>query len=205
MPDKATVESFAPFEGLSLDAIRLVASAADAALALTTLSQQRVVGFDTESRPTFHRHQRSEGPHVVQFATLDTAFIFQTSIRETSEALVALLANPSLVKAGFGLANDLRHLHRKLNVTPAAILDLNHVFHAHGHLNAIGARGAIALLFHQRFVKSRHLTTSDWASQHLTDKQLLYAANDAYAAIRVYTALAAQGLIPTQDHAHQPV
>lgn len=197
LPDKAVIESFAPFEGLSLEAVSLVASSRDALNAFNELSRHTVVGFDTESRPTFHRHERSEGPHVIQFATLNAAFIFQVHVRETWDVLGKLLASSTLIKAGFGLANDLRHLHRKFGITPAAMLDLNHVFHHFGHRHSIGARGAIALLFRQRFLKSKHLTTSDWATKHLTDNQLLYAANDAYAAIRVYTALAAQGLINT--------
>jgi len=194
LPAKHLIEQFDLFDGLELGAITVVSSAAAAAHAMAQLTMHAVVGFDTESRPTFHRHEASDGPHVIQFATLHHAFIFQSHVTESLEVLKALLASPSITKAGFGLANDLRHLKRKFGVTPAAMLDLNHVFNAHGHRNSIGARGAIALLFNQRLPKSKRITTSNWANPQLSDKQILYAANDAYAALRVYHALTPHGL-----------
>jgi ribonuclease D len=53
----------------------------------------------------------------------------------------------------------------------------------------MGVKGAVAVLFNQRFIKSKKAATSNWANPHLTDAQLVYAANDAYAAIRVLEAL----------------
>lgn len=194
LPAKDLIETFDPFDALPLEAITVVSSAAAAQRALAELSAHSVVGFDTESRPTFHRHERSDGPHVIQFATLHSAFIFQAHVAESLDVLKTLLTSPALTKAGFGLANDLRHLTRKFGVTPAAMLDLNHVFNAHGHRHSVGARGAIAILFGRRFAKSKRITTSNWATQVLSDKQILYAANDAYAALRAYHALAPHGL-----------
>ena len=53
----------------------------------------------------------------------------------------------------------------------------------------MGVKGAVAVLFNQRFIKSKKAATSNWANPHLTEAQLIYAANDAYAAYRVWTAL----------------
>jgi len=50
-------------------------------------------------------------------------------------------------------------------------------------------KAAVAVLFKQRFAKSKKAATSNWAAPNLTESQLIYAANDAYAAIRVYEAL----------------
>jgi hypothetical protein len=50
-------------------------------------------------------------------------------------------------------------------------------------------RRAVAVMFNKRFIKSRKATTSNWANLRLTDAQLVYAANDAYAALRVFEAL----------------
>ena len=53
----------------------------------------------------------------------------------------------------------------------------------------MGVRGAVAVLFNKRFIKSKKASTSNWANTHLTEAQIIYAANDAYAAMRVYAAL----------------
>jgi len=59
----------------------------------------------------------------------------------------------------------------------------------------VGVKTAVALVFGQRFVKSRKQTTSNWAGRQLTEAQVRYAANDAYAAMRVMDAL---GLDPAK-------
>jgi ribonuclease D len=74
-------------------------------------------------------------------------------------------------------------------VEPVDVLELNTVFRQQGYRKDMGVKGAVAVLFNQRFIKSRKATTSNWANPRLTDAQLIYAANDAYAAIRVFHAL----------------
>jgi len=69
------------------------------------------------------------------------------------------------------------------------VLDLNTVFRERGYRKDMGVRGAVALMFNQRFIKSRKATTSNWANARLTEAQIIYAANDAYAALRVFEAL----------------
>jgi ribonuclease D len=76
-----------------------------------------------------------------------------------------------------------------LGVTLRAILDLDHVFRKRGYIGQIGVRGAVGAVLKQNFRKSKRVTTSNWAAPDLTPKQLLYAANDAFAALRVMEAL----------------
>jgi len=189
LPDDAATQ-LAPFIGLSLADIMVVATLDDAQFASAELLQHTAVGFDTESRPVFHRHQSSDGPHVVQFATPHKAYIFQTRLSVCHAAISTVLASRTTAKVGFGLANDMTYISRKFGVTPRAVIDLNNKFHTLGYKNCVGARTAIALLFQQRFTKSKRITTSNWSVSTLTQKQVLYAANDAYAALQVYRALA---------------
>ena len=69
------------------------------------------------------------------------------------------------------------------------MLELNTVFRDRGYRKDMGVKGAVAVLFNRRFIKSRKATTSNWANPRLTEAQLVYAANDAYAAVRVFHAL----------------
>ena len=78
------------------------------------------------------------------------------------------------------------------------MLDLNHVFRQRGYRKDMGVKGAVAVLFNRRFIKSGKASTSNWANDRLTEAQLIYAANDAWAALRVYHAL---GLDPGQPAA----
>ena len=154
-----------------------------------SLRARRVWGFDTESKPTFFKEQLSEGPHVVQLATLHKAWVFQLHDGACRAVVAELLAARGVVKAGFGLGDDRKRIVEKLGVEPADVLELNTVFRERGYRKDMGVKGAVAVLFNRRFIKSRKATTSNWANPRLTEAQLVYAANDAYAAVRVFHAL----------------
>ncbi|MDB5851290.1 MAG: 3-5 exonuclease, partial [Rhodoferax sp.] len=74
-PDREQIALLPPFPSLTLPQIRLVATAQDAERADAELRGQTVLGFDTESKPTFVRNETSEGPHVVQFASRTKAYV----------------------------------------------------------------------------------------------------------------------------------
>ncbi len=188
-PSKDDTELLPPFVGLTLEQIEVPESAADMARAVDHLLSQRFVGFDTESKPTFAKGEAASGPHVVQFATLDRGYIFQVHVKNSREALAALLQSQSMVKVGFGLKSDRGHIQRKLGAQPCAILDLTTYFKRQGYRNEVGVRGAVAMVLHARFQKSKRVSTSNWANAKLSDSQLLYAANDAYGAICVQNAM----------------
>jgi ribonuclease D len=152
-----------------------------------------VAGFDTESKPTFNAGEKSSGPHVVQFALRDRAFIFQLHRAECRALVSDLLQSGRVLKVGFGLRNDRGQIRSSLGVTLRAILDLDHVFRKRGYRGQIGVRAAIGAVLKQSFRKSKRLTTSNWAASDLTPGQLLYAANDAFAALRVMEALGLNG------------
>ncbi len=193
VPPPEAIRELAPFPGIEPSRIRLVASRDDARLAHVALARQRHLGFDTESRPTFVRGERSEGPHVVQFATLDEAWVFQLNGDGVSEAAASLITSPAVTKVGFGLDGDRTQIRGKLGIEPVALLDLDTVFRALGYRRSIGVKAAVAVLFNRRLLKSKRIGTSNWSNRHLDDRQLQYAANDAWAAIQVHAALLRAG------------
>ncbi|MGL5018670.1 MAG: 3'-5' exonuclease [Luteolibacter sp.] len=191
IPHKSDIAELEPFDGLGMDAIRVVSGTRQAETALAELMAAGLVGFDTESKPTFHKGQVSEGPHVLQFATVERAYIFQSHCAESHPAIVELLKSTALTKIGFGLGGDLHQISQRFGIRPGAIVDLDRSFKLLGYRNAVGAKSAVALLFNRKFLKSKSVTTSNWSMKELTERQLLYAANDAYAALKVYHALQA--------------
>jgi ribonuclease D len=189
LPEREEIALLEPFEGLGLNDIVLVATRDDAERAAAALLAAGVVGFDTESKPTFAKNEVSTGPHLVQFATRETAWLFQLHRSECNEVLGALIGSEALRKVGFGLSSDLSLIRQKLKVEPRAVYDIDDEFRRRGYRRSVGVKTAVALVFGQRFTKSRKATTSNWASHRLSEAQLRYAANDAYASIRVFDAL----------------
>lgn len=188
-PSKDQIALLPPFERLGMNRIVLVSTAEEAARAMDALCSAALWGFDTESKPTFHKDQASEGPHVVQLATPERAWVFQLHDMACRTLVAELLATRDIVKAGFGLGDDRKRIIAKLGVEPANVLELNTVFRERGYRKDMGVKAAVAVLFNQRFLKSKKAATSNWANPQLTEAQLLYAANDAYAALRVCEAL----------------
>lgn len=188
-PDKADIALMPVFDRLGMRQIELVSTGAHARQAQAVLMAAGAVGFDTESKPTFLKNQASDGPHIVQLSTLDTAYVFQLTDADCRSVVSELLHAPTLLKAGFGLGDDRRRIMHKLGVEPLGVLDLNMVFSRRGYRKDMGVRGAVAVLFGRCFIKSKKAATSNWALPQLSPAQLVYAANDAYAALRVWLAL----------------
>ena len=188
-PDKEQIALLEVFDRLGMGQIQLVSTPAQAAAALMALSGATALGFDTESKPTFAKNEASTGPHIVQLSTPHKAWVFQLENAECRSAVGALLESPSIIKAGFGLGDDKKRITYKLGVDFQGVLDLNTVFREKGYRKDMGVRGAVAVMFNKRFIKSKKAATSNWANPQLTEAQLVYAANDAYAAMRVFAAL----------------
>jgi ribonuclease D len=188
-PSKDEIALMPPFGGLTLDRIHVPTSTAEFAAAAVAINASGIVGFDTESKPTFSVGEVSDGPHVVQFALQDSAYLFQVHRTEGHPFLVELLHSDTLIKVGFGLRSDSGHIFKKFGIKFGGVVDLNTVFSMQGYQKEIGVRNAVGLMFGQRFAKSKKITTTDWSQRELSQQQMLYAANDAYAALRVFEAL----------------
>ncbi len=182
-----------PFERLPDEAIVWV-EADRAAEMVAEISACAVVGFDTESKPVFVRGQAQEGPHLVQFASAERAWLFSMLDPASVQAVTALMTLPALWKVGFGLAGDRSLLSARLGKPPASLIDLDTVYRQQGYRPSTGIRMAIALTFGCYFEKSKAIGKSDWSRQPLSEAQRRYAAHDAWGALRVYQALVAQGI-----------
>ena len=180
---------FAPFEGLGLEQIHMPDSDAQRAQARAALLGSAYLGFDTEVKPTFKAGEPLRGPDVVQFATATQAYVFQMFDEQNVALVREVLAARDVVKVGFDLRSDQKQLKHLLKVYAQPLLDLDFVFSARGYPKSIGVKAAIALLYQRRLLKSKRVTTSNWSVRTLDERQILYAANDAYAAWAVLDAL----------------
>lgn len=187
-------EQLPPYVGITLAEVTVVASDEALAAARHALLAAHVLGFDTESRPTFRKGEESTGPHLIQLATEHHVFLFQVGRGEgyTPPGLLReVLESPSILKVGFGLRDDLKRLQSKLGIRTAHVLDLAVALRQERRLD-IGAKSAVAQFFGQRLQKSKKTSTTNWSLPQLSDAQILYAANDAQVALRVYRKWLAQ-------------
>jgi len=178
-------ELLPPYDGIKLSGVRMVKSDKDAAEAMTALMAMDVLGFDTESKPTFLKGELSTGPHLVQLATDDCAYLFQIGAMPDVEVLKAVLESAAILKVGFGLSDDLKRLRAKLGIDTNNVLDLSTALRKNER-NTLGAKTAVARFFGQKLQKSKKITTTNWALPRLSEKQILYAADDAHVALKIY-------------------
>lgn len=155
------------------------------------LRDERVVGFDTETRPAFTRGE-SYPPALVQAATARAVYIFQLRQRETFPVVAELLEAAHIVKTGVSVSRDLRDLRAVIDFEHRNVLDLEGVARRSG-LKQTGVRNLAGMLLGFRIPKGN--TTSNWAAPKLTPAQIAYAATDAWACRELYLAFEARGLL----------
>ncbi|QJD92363.1 MULTISPECIES: 3'-5' exonuclease [Duganella] len=185
----AAEEELPPYLGIHIADVHMVVTPEQAVAARDALLASDAIGFDTESKPTFTRGETSTGPHLIQFATDNKAYLFQIGASTEPHIramLLAILERPLPLKIGFGLSDDVKRLHAKLDIRTAGVVDLSVALRTPGQRNDLGAKTAVAKFFGRKLQKSKKISTTNWALPRLNEKQILYAADDAQVALRVY-------------------
>lgn len=158
---------------------------------LDELSKEDVVGFDTEAKPTFKKGQRRR-ISLVQIATSNTVYLLRIKDSGIRNKLKAFFENESIKKVGIGLIDDFQLLKEIRSFDQQGFIDLNDTFTELGAEN-IGARNLAAMVLDIRISKSAQ--TSNWEAEQLSEKQLRYAATDAWICIEMYKKLEFWGYI----------
>ncbi len=188
-PSKEEVALLPIYQQLPLDRIHLVRSTEQTTFALQKLSAAHFIGFDTETKPRFTKDARDDGPHIVQLATLEHAFIIQVNSSPLVAFVRRILESREIVKVGFGLNSDRSALLRKFGIRLNSTVELSQVVRKLGYRQAVGVKAAVAIVLAQQLPKSRSTTTSNWALPKLRPSQIRYAADDAHAALAVFHAM----------------
>jgi len=160
----------------------LVESARDLERALADFREETVVGFDTETRPAF-RVGQSYPPALAQAATARAVYLFPLQRVDCSAALREVFSSAKTVKAGVGLADDLKQLRKTFAFADQRLVDLGAVARRHG-LKQSGVRTLAALFLGFRIPKGTK--TSNWAAPRLSAQQIAYAATDAWVCRELY-------------------
>tara|TARA_B100000809_G_scaffold7522_1_gene7432 strand:- start:499 stop:1086 length:588 start_codon:yes stop_codon:yes gene_type:complete len=163
-------------------AIHIIQTAEQAKDACAILIKEKVLGFDTETRPAFKKGQ-SYLPSLLQLAGTKVVYLFQLSQCGLTDSIIILLSNVNIIKSGVAINQDLTELQQILNFEPAGFVDLGDIARSKG-LPHHGLRGLAAYLLKFRISKSGR--TSNWSANQLTKKQIKYAATDAWVGRELY-------------------
>ena len=150
--------------------------------AVKRLLQEKVLGFDTETKPSFKKGV-SYPPALIQFATEKEAWLFRINGKGIHKAILDVLQSDSTVKVGVALHDDIKHLQKVRKFKPSGFMDVASVAHDAGILKR-GLRNMTGILLGGRLSKSAQLT--NWAQSTLTPNQLAYAATDAWVSLKLY-------------------
>ena len=171
--------------------VRVITSAEEAARALAEIREETVTGFDTETRPAF-KPGESYLPSLAQIATARAVYLFRLGSREVTAAVAEVLAAEPIVKAGVGLADDLKALKKVIEFTEKSTVDLGEAATRRG-FKQTGVRSLAAIFLGFRVPKGSK--TSNWARARLTPQQVAYAATDAWTCRELYVRFRTLGFV----------
>ena len=162
--------------------IFVIQSDNEAQSALRALEKYRLLGFDTETRPTFRKGEHHK-PALLQVASDDFCFLFRLNHISRIDAIVNLFANPDITKVGLSIKDDIHALHRYAPFEPAACVELQRMALDLG-IDDQSLQKLYANVFGKRISKNAQL--SNWEADVLSDAQKTYAATDAVCCIHLY-------------------
>ena len=154
--------------------------------AIAYLRSQKIIGFDTESRPCFSPSQPRYGVALLQLSGAERAFLFRVNSIGMHRRLCNILANDKIIKVGAAIHDDIRGLQKLRNFTPAAFVDLQKIVCEWG-IRDKSVKKMSAIIMGFRISKSQQL--SNWEAEQLSEQQCLYAATDAWVCREMYLKL----------------
>ena len=165
--------------------IIVIQSSEEAKKAIAYLSGFKVVGIDTESKPSFKKGRQNKIA-LLQISTNECCFLFRLNIMGFTPEIAAFLENQEITKVGLSLKDDFMMLHGISAFTPKGFIDIQSIVDKYG-IGEKSLQKIYAILFGKKISKSQRL--SNWEADVLTDAQKRYASTDAWATLRIYEKL----------------
>ena len=171
--------------------IEILTSKDNIQAAINDLKNYDLIGFDTETKPTFVKGPLNP-PSIMQIACDDKVYIFQFDNDEVFKQLSLILSNKNITKCGVSVDRDLIELMYLSPFDPISFVDLGNVAREND-IPHHGLRGLVAMFLKHRISKGSQ--TSDWSKISLSDSQISYAATDAWVSLELFKIFDKNGLL----------
>lgn len=154
----------------------------DAEKAIDYLLTQKMVGVDTETRPSFVSG-KSYKVSLLQVSTDEVCFLFRLNYIGFPQCIQRFIEDEKVMKIGLSLKDDFGALHKRSNFEPGEFIELQEYVRQFG-IDDLSLQKIYAISFGQRISKNQRL--SNWEAEVLNDRQKIYAATDAWACLMIY-------------------
>ncbi len=155
--------------------------------AVRYLKRQKIIGFDTESRPSFSPDQPHYGVSLLQLSGAEKAFLFRIKLMGgIPKPLRAVLSNENIIKVGAAVNDDVRGLEKHHDFPPRGFVDLQKIVWEYG-IKDKAVKKMAAIILGIKISKTQQL--SNWEAETLSDAQKAYAATDAWVCREMYLKL----------------
>ena len=171
--------------------IEILTSKDNIQAAINDLKNYDLIGFDTETKPTFVKGPLNP-PSIMQLACDDKVYIFQFDNDEIFKQLSLILSNKNITKCGVSVDRDLIELMYLSPFDPISFVDLGNVAREN-EIPHHGLRGLVAMFLNHTI--SQGSQTSDWSKISLSDSQISYAATDAWVSLELFKIFDKNGLL----------
>jgi ribonuclease D len=150
------------------------------------LRSQKVIGFDTETRPCFSANQPRYGVALLQLSGPEKAFLFRVNKMGMHRRLCSILADEKIVKVGAAIHDDIRGLQKLNDFKAGGFVDLQRIVWEWG-IRDKSVKKMAAIIMGFRISKTQQL--SNWEAETLSEQQCKYAATDAWVCREMYLKL----------------
>lgn len=170
--------------------VHLITDPIEAGEVVEKLGKEEIIGFDTESKPVFKKGNYNH-VSLMQLATIQEVYLLRINEFGITEEVRRLLEDRKLNKIGLALQNDLKDLKKLDFFEPSGFIDIQHIMLREG-IATMGLRKLCAQLLNFRISKGAQV--SNWEANVLSERQIRYAATDAWACLKIYEKLVDIGI-----------
>ena len=171
--------------------VEVLSSKDNVQAAVNYLMNYDLIGFDTETKPTFVKGPLNP-PSILQLACIDKVYIFQLDNESLYKKLFPILSNENITKCGVSVDRDLIELMYLSPFDPLSFVDLGNIARDYD-VPHHGLRGLVAMFLKHRISKGAQI--SDWSKTVLSQSQITYAATDAWISLKLFEAFEQNDLL----------